>query len=247
MNTTMRRESIDLMAMTRPSLSLVLAALARMVRRGVRVMAAALLLLVIAATVSAQTVPADAGRWRIGASTGAYVPFSSLIMAADSNDTRFAAGPAFALEPQYLASSSVSIWASGIIAFGTIRLGSSIRPAVVGPSNQVMLAGGTAGVMLTAGNWLGEHMQPTLRLGGGFKWYSFDLSGADNQVRPTADIGLGFRGIGVGAIEVTAEVRYLPSSFDQGKLPTRGIAPQDQRQNDLFFSIGIGIRPGGGM
>jgi hypothetical protein len=49
--------------------------------------------------------------------------------------------------------------------------------------------------------------------------------------------------VGSGPIEVTAEVRYLPSSFDQGKLPTQGIAPQNQRQNDLVFVVGIGIRP----
>ncbi len=47
----------------------------------------------------------------------------------------------------------------------------------------------------------------------------------------------------MGALDVAAEVRYLPSTFDQGKLPTRGIAPQDQRQTDLVFSVGIGIRP----
>jgi len=62
-------------------------------------------------------------------------------------------------------------------------------------------------------------------------------------VRPTIDVGLGLRGVGTGPIEVTAEVRYMMSSFDQGKLPTRGIAPQNQRQNDLVFGVGFGIRP----
>jgi len=38
-------------------------------------------------------------------------------------------------------------------------------------------------------------------------------------------------------------VRYLPSSFDQGKLPIRGITPQAQRQTDLVFSVGVSIRP----
>jgi hypothetical protein len=225
MITTMRRESIGRMAMARRALGLVAGAM------------------MLASAASAQTQQADPSPWRIGASTGAYVPFSSLIKAADSHDTRLAAGPAFSIEPQYVAFGSASIYANGTIAFGTIQLGSSIRPAVVGPSTQLMLVGGTAGVMLMAPDWLGEHIRPTLRLGGGLKWYSLDLTDADNQVRPTGDVGLGFRGIGIGAIEVTAEVRYLPSAFDQGKLPTRGIAPQEQRQNDLFFSIGIAIRP----
>lgn len=192
---------------------------------------------------SAQAQEVEGGRWRVGASAGAWVPFSSLIKSADSFDTRLAAGPAFSLEARYLAVEPVSVYVSGTLAFGTIRLGSAIRPDVVGPSNQVVVAGGTAGVVLTASDWLGEHIQPTLRLGGGFKWYSFDLTGADSQLRPTADIGVGFRGVGVGPIDVSAEVRYLPSSFDQGRLPTRGIAPQDQRQSDLLFSIGFGIRP----
>jgi hypothetical protein len=224
MTTSMRRES---MGMSRA--------------RVLRLVAGALIMMPVAARAQAQE--ADQSHWRIGASTGAYVPFSSVVKAADANDTRLAAGPAFSLEPQYLASGSVSVYANGTLAFGTIRLGSSIRPGVVGPSNHVMLLAGTAGVMLTAPDWLGEHIRPTLRLGAGLKWYSLDLTDAENQVRPTGDIGLGFRGIGIGAIDVTAEVRYLPSSFDQGKLPTRGIAPQKQRQSDLLLSIGFGIRP----
>ena len=221
---TMSRESIDVLAMARRALCLTAGAM------------------MMATIANAQTPQAEGSRWRIGAATGGYVPFSALIRAADSNDTRLGAGPAFALEAQYLAARSVSAYVNGTLAFPTIRLGSSIRPAVVGPSNQVMLVAGTAGVMLTA-DWLGSPFRPTLRIGGGLKWYSLDLAGATNQLRATADIGLGFRGVGLGPIDVMAEVRYLPGSFDQGKLPTRGIAPQAQRQNDLMFSIGFGIRP----
>ena len=198
---------------------------------------------VLATTASAQNAQDTQGTWRIGASTGGYVPFSSLIVAADTRDTQLEAGPSFALDTQYLLRPSAAIYASGMLAFGAIRLGSAIQPAVVGPSSQVMLTSGTAGVFLSSADLLGEHLQPTLRLGGGFKYYSFDLTGAESQLRPTADVGVGLRGIGIGRIDVTAEVRYLLSSFDQSKLPTRGITPQDQRQNDLVFSIGIGIRP----
>ena len=52
----------------------------------------------------------------------------------------------------------------------------------------------------------------------------------------------GFRG-GTGPVEILAELRFLPSSFDQGKLPLRGLAPQDQAQNDLLFTIGVTIKP----
>jgi len=197
----------------------------------------------MAATVASAQVQQTTGGWRIGASTGGYIPHSALIRAADSNDTRLGSGPAFSFDLQYLASSLISVYAGGILGFGTITLGSSIRPTVVGPSNHVMVTAGTAGVLLAPTGWLGSHLQPTFRIGGGFKWYAFDLAETRNQVRPTIDIGLGVRGVGSGPIEVTAEVRYMMSSFDQGKLPTRGIAPQSQRQNDLVFAVGFGIRP----
>jgi len=197
----------------------------------------------MAATVASAQVQQTTGGWRIGASTGGYVPHSALIRAADSNDTRLGSAPAFSFDLQYLASGLISVYGNGILSFGTITLGSSIRPTVVGPSNQVMVMAGTAGVLLAPTGWFGSHLQPTFRLGGGFKWYSFDLAETESQVRPTIDIGLGVRGVGSGPIEVTAEVRYMMSSFDQGKLPTRGIAPQNQRQNDLVFAVGFGIRP----
>lgn len=179
--------------------------------------------------------------WRITASTGAYTPRSALIIGSDGTDTRLAAGPSFSLDVQYLFSEYAAGYANGTLGFSSISLGTAIRPATTGPSNQVMLMGGTAGVILSS--TLGSRFQPTLRLGGGFKGYAFDLTDAENQWRPTGDIGIGFRGVGSGAIEMSAEVRYLPSSFDQGKLPIRGIVPQAQRQTDLVFSVGVSIRP----
>jgi len=198
----------------------------------------------LASAAKAQMPGNELGHWRLGAASGAYVPFSSLIRAADSNDTRLAAGPAFALELQYVASEPVAVYFAGLLGLSTIRMGSAIQPSVTGPSNQVLLFGGTAGIVLTA-DWLGSPIRPTLRLGGGFKAYHFDLAGAEDQLRPAADVGIGFRGVGQGPIEVSAEIRYLPGSFDQSKLPTRAIAPQDQRQHDLLFSIGISVHPAG--
>ena len=80
--------------------------------------------LLVATGASAQPT----GGWRIGASTGGYVPHSALIRAADSNDTRLGSGPAFAFDLQYLASDLISVYAGGVLGFGTITLGSSIRP-----------------------------------------------------------------------------------------------------------------------
>jgi hypothetical protein len=210
------------------------------------------LVLVAAATGVAAAAGAQApaggsqrGAWRLGASTGGYAPRSAVILGADGSNTRLGAGPAFSLDVQYPASRYLSVYANGTMAFSTITFGTSIRPSVVGPSNQVLVMGGTAGVLLSApgSGGSGTHLQPTLRVGGGLKGYSFNLTDAQTQWRPTGDIGLGFRGVGSGPIEVTAEVRYLPSSFDQSKLPIRGIVPQKQRQNDLAFGVGIAVRP----
>ena len=59
-------------------------------------------------------------------------------------DTRLTAGPVFSLETQYQASDRIAAYGNAILAAGTIRLGSSIRPAVLGPSDQVILAGMSA-------------------------------------------------------------------------------------------------------
>lgn len=198
---------------------------------------------VLAGAASAQE--ASPGDWRLGATAGMYAPRSALILSADGDNTRLGAAPAFGLELQYLASRRVAVYGGGQLAFSRITLGSAIVPSVTGPSDQVMLLAATGGVLLTipAEGWLGEHLQPTVRLGGGVKWYSLDLAGARDQWRATADLGVGFRGVGAGPLEISAEVRYLPSSFSQGRLPIRGIAPQDQRQNDLLLSIGVAVRP----
>jgi len=211
--------------------------------RALLLAAGATLIATLAGAQAAQTPPTEPlqGSWRFSASAGAFVPRSALILAADGHNTELAAGPHFSLDVQYLATKHAAVYADASTNFSTIFLGSSIRPTVVGPSNQVMLVGGTTGVLVSLPT--SDHLQVTLRLGGGFKWYSFDLTDAQDQWRPTGDIGLGLRGVGAGPIEVTMEVRYLPSSFDQGKLPIRGIAPQAQRQNDLLVAIGVSIRP----
>ena len=213
--------------------------------RRVLLLAAGAMAVATAAGAQAPAGASQVGTWRLGASTGGFAPRSAVILGADGNNTRLGAGPAFSIDLQYLAGRSVAVYGNGTVAFSTITFGSSIRPSVVGPSNQVVVMGGTAGVLLTlpGSGGSGTHLQPTLRLGGGLKGYSFNLTDARTQWRPTGDIGLGFRGVGSGPIEVTAEVRFLPSSFDQSKLPIRGIVPQKQRQNDLTFGVGIAVRP----
>src|SRR5688500_20319038 len=95
-------------------------------------------------------------------------PPTSRMKAADSSDTRLGSGPAFSFDLQYLASSLISVYAGGVLGFGTITLGSSIRPTVVGPSNHVMVTAGTAGGLLAHNGWLGSPTPPTLRPGGAY-------------------------------------------------------------------------------
>ncbi len=178
--------------------------------------------------------------WRLSATAGAYVPRSAVILAADGRNTQLGAAPSVSLELQYLANHRISIYASGVGAFSTLATGTAIQPTATGPSNNVTLIGTTGGLVL---GLFGDRFQPTVRIGGGLKGYMFDLKGATNQWRPTGDFGVGFRGAGSGPIDISAEVRYLPSTFDQGKLPLRGIVPQAQSQTDLMFTIGVSIRP----
>jgi hypothetical protein len=205
----------------------------------------------LATVVSAQAPAPGAQRvgdasWRIGASAGGFVPRSAMVAsAADGRETTLEAGPSLSLDIQYVASKSLSIYASGTGAFSSLSLGTAIRPLSVGPSLNATVLAGTAGLLLTAptSGAFGDHFQPTLRLGGGLKGYRFNLLEAESQWRPTADIGIGFRGVGTGPVEISAEVRYLPSTFDQGKFPIRSIVPQAQRQTDLIFGVGVSIRP----
>jgi hypothetical protein len=100
---------------------------------------------------------------------------------------------------------------------------------------------GTAGFVFSASSWF-DTLRPTLRVGAGFKSYMFETNGASSSTSLTGDIGLGFRA-GTGPIEITSEIRLLPSAFDQAKLPLRGLTPQDQQQNDVLFTIGVTVRP----
>ena len=180
------------------------------------------------------------GGFRVGASAGAFAPRSSVIRTEDGSDTRFSAGPAAVLDLEYQAVRRIAIYGSAAAAFPSLTLGSSIRPEVLGPSEQVLLLQGTGGVLLSVR--VGERFQPTLRVGGGLKYYKLNLTGAESHARLTGDFGVGFRGLGSGPLEAGFEIRYQPSAFDQSKLPTRAIVPQNQRQNDWLLAVGFGFR-----
>ena len=181
---------------------------------------------------------------RITLMTGGLTPRSAVIVAASGGgDTRLSAAPAFGIDLQYRTFSRASIYGSAAVAFATLQHGTSLGASVGGSSSDATIMVGTAGLVLDApSDWSGTAFRPYARAGGGVKRYSFSTQGASSFITGTGDFGLGFRA-GGGSLEVAAEVRYLPSVFDQGKLPTRGIVAQDQRQTDLLFGIGVTVRP----
>ena len=182
-----------------------------------------------------------APRWSIGASVGAYLPSSALIRRAGASDTRLGSGPALTLEARYRLRHRVTAYGGWVLARGTAHLGSSIQTDPTGSTDPVLLGIGTAGLMVSDLPPLGG-VRPTLRLGVGLKGYGFDFSDGEGQVRPTADVGVGIQSRQGGHLALSAEVRWLPSTLDQAQLPTRGIVPQVQRQNDFMLSVGLTVR-----
>jgi hypothetical protein len=126
-------------------------------------------------------------------------------------------------------------------SFSTLEHGANLGIAAGPGSSGATIILGTAWLVFEASDWF-DNLRPTLRLGGGLKAYSFTTTGASSYAAFTGDFGAGFRG-GAGPIEISGEVRFLPSAFDQAKLPLRGLVPQDQQQNDLLFTIGVTVKP----
>jgi len=184
----------------------------------------------------------ESGAMRITAMSGGLAHSSALVVdPAGSSDTRLTPGPTFGLELQFPDFPLGSFFAGLSASFSSLEHGANLG-VVAGPgSSSATMILGTAGVVLEATDWF-NNLRPTLRLGGGFKSYSFTTNGASSNTSFTADVGVGFRA-GTGPIEILGELRLLPSSFDQAKLPLRGLSPQDQQQNDLMFTVGVTVRP----
>lgn len=210
---------------------------------------AVLLSSALAAHAAGAQAPAASGArigddsWRLGAGISVLAPRSAVVMAAaGGTDTRINPTTAATVDVQYIYSPLIAIYGNGAIGFTSLSAGSTVTAAAGIPSTSLSIMTGSAGVVLSP-RWLGETLRPTLRAGAGYKGYRFDATASGSQWRPTGDFGVGLRAAGNGPIEVSAEVRYLPSSFDQGKLPLRSVVPQAQRQTDLMFGIGVSIRP----
>jgi len=190
---------------------------------------------------SASTIPSPL---RITATAGGLAPRSALVVdPLAGGDTRIAAAPAFGLEVQYEVLGRASLFGGGAVSFSSLEHGTNLGVTARGASSAATVIIATGGLFLDAPTeWFGSGFRPTLRVGGGLKRYSFSTPGSSASIAGTGDFGLGFRS-GTQALELSAEVRYLPGTFDQAKLPTRGLVPQKQQQNDILFGIGVTFRP----
>ena len=202
-----------------------------------------LLSTLVASGLSAQGGDAISSRsTRVTAFTGGLAHSSALVVdPAGRSDTRLGPGATFGLEIQFPTFSFASLYAGAAGSFSTLEHGSNLGAAAGPGSSGATIILGTVGLAFEASDWF-DNLRPTLRLGGGFKAYQFTTSGASSSSSLTGDFGVGFRG-GAGVIEVSGELRFLPSAFDQGKLPLRGLVAQDQQQSDLMFTVGVTVRP----
>ena len=184
----------------------------------------------------------ESGAMRITAISGGLAHSSALVVdPAGSSDTRLTPGPTFGLELQFPDFPLGAFFAGIAASFSSLEHGSNLGVAAGPGSSGAQMILGTAGIVLEATDWF-DNLRPTFRLGGGFKSYTFSANGASSNTSLTADLGVGFRA-GTGPIEILGEIRFLPSAFDQAKLPLRGLSPQDQQQNDLMFTVGVTVRP----
>jgi hypothetical protein len=208
-------------------------------RRVMRMSLPAVLLAVCASMLEAQGT--IGGSTRVSAVSGVLVHGSAVVVDPQGiSDTRLSAGPTFGIEVLQSVFSFASIYAGVAGSFSTLEHGSNLSASVGPGSTGATVILGTAGLMLE-GDWFGT-LRPTLRLGGGAKAYTFTMNGASSLLSFTGDVGAGFRG-GSGMLEIAGEVRFLPSTFDQAKIPLRGFVAQDQNQSDVLFTIGVTIRP----
>lgn len=187
---------------------------------------------------SSQTDP-----WRFTASVGPWAARNAIIIGASGASTTLGGGAAFTADVSYDVARRVAIYAGGLAAFSQVSPGASLRSDIAGASDRVTVMGATGGLLLSVPGGLLGRLEPTIRLGGGMKGYRFDLGSDANQWRPMGDFGFGLRGGPGGPLDIHVEARYLASTIDQAKLPTRGIVPQVQRQGDLLLTVGVSLRP----
>lgn len=204
-----------------------------------RILGVLALLMAAAGTASAQSA------LRVNASLGSFAPMLPVVSVADGQnpDVELESATATTLELGFAARPWATLY--GGLTYAQPRLalsGAMESSAVNGASTRTTLLIPTAGVMLS--RQLGRTtLRPSLRLGLGAKSYRFDLAEQDDRVTDlTGDLGLGLSA-GDGPVAMTAEARWLPSTFHARSLPIRATGGAEQDQNDWIFQLGFRFRP----
>ncbi|MBW3656748.1 MAG: hypothetical protein KY444_11650 [Gemmatimonadetes bacterium] len=193
----------------------------------------------MAGTASAQSA------LRITPGVGSFAPMLPVISIDDGQnpDVELESAPAATLEFGYAPRSWATLY--GGLTYTAPRLvlsGAMESSPANGASTRTNLLIPTAGVMLS--RQLGRTtLRPALRLGLGVKSYKFDMVEQDDRVTNfTGDLGLGLSA-GEGPVTMSAEARWLPSTFNARSLPIRSMGGSDQDQNDWVFQLGFRFRP----
>lgn len=197
------------------------------------------LVVAVAGTASAQ------GALRISTSLGSFTPVLPLVSVDDGQnpDVELESATAATLEMGIAARPWVTLYAGVTYAQPRLALSGAMESAEVnGATARTSLLIPTAGVLLS-GALRSSTVRPTLRLGLGVKSYRFDLAEQDGRVgNLTGDLGIGLSAE-EGPVTMTAEARWLPSSFKVSSLPIRATGDTSQAQHDWIFQLGFRFRP----
>ena len=207
-------------------------------------------------TASAQTAPAGPpaapGQSHLGLSVyvGTFAPILSLVSFQNGVDPDVRLDPASSIGGE-LTWALRKFGIRGIYAGAThvrTRINHSSAMTFTGTDEQRMayspvnITSPTFGLIFAPEPWW-LFFTLTIRLGGGVKFYDFQMREVANGVQdPIADIGFGVLKESSHALAFMAEARWMPSKFDPAFLPVPIVTGEPQLQNDWVFQLGFRFR-----
>jgi len=186
-----------------------------------------------------------ASRWGFATYVGTFAPILSLVAIQNGKDAdvRLQSAPSIGAELTFAFNQIMSIY--GGATHVRSRVNHSTGMTLIGADERSQ-ADSPVGITSPSMGFLFSPQlgslafRPTIRIGGGVKFYDFALREVKNGVQdPMADLGLGIVADGSGSVSFTAEARWTPSSFDPKFLPVPLIAGKQQLQNDWVFHLGL--------
>jgi hypothetical protein len=225
-----------------------------------RIVGALALLAGVAATMSAQaqapqaSAAAGPGKSHLGFATyvGTFAPVLSLMAFRNGVDPDVRLDPASSFAAEITWALGGKFGLRGVYAGMThvrTRVNHSSAMVFTGTDEQRMayspvnLTAPTLGVMFIPGQpgWL--FFRPTLRIGGGVKFYDFQMREIANGVQdPMLDLGFGMLKESSSTLSFMAEARWMPSKFDPKYLPVPLITGNAQLQNDWVLQLGFRLK-----